>query len=278
MRSAATIRTLARTTAAVAPRRPRVPPRLARWLVVGLAGAALLGAGYQFWFRDSSLVRVEQATVEGLTTKDAPEIRRSLIAAASDMTTLHVRPEALERAVVAYPAVQSVEAVADFPHSLRVSVVEQSPAAVLAVRGERDTPVAADGTLLDGLRPERALPELSVTAAPAGERLRDPGALPALRVAEAAPEALAGRVRLTAERRGGALVVTLRDGPEIVFGDASRAAAKWAAAASALREPAAAGVRYVDVRLPERPVVGGESTGAEAATGDQSATQDSTEG
>lgn len=262
-----------RPRAGAAPRRPRVPPRLVRALVLALGCAALLAAGYQFWFRDSSLVAVERVTVEGLTTEQAPRVRKALVAAAGDMTTLHVRPESLERAVAAYPSVESVDVVADFPHSLRVTVVEQSPAAVLAVRGEGDTPVAADGTLLDGLSPSRALPELSVSAAPAGERLRDPAALPALRIAEAAPEALAGRVRLAAEGGDRALVAALRDGPEIVFGDASRAEAKWAAASAALADPSAAGAEYVDVRLPERPAVGGGSSASGDSNGEEGSTQ-----
>ena len=49
----------------------------------------------------------------------------------------------------------------------------------------------------------------------------------------------------------------LRNGPQIIFGDATRIDAKWAAAAAVLADSRAKGATYVDVRLPERPVAGG---------------------
>ncbi len=52
---------------------------------------------------------------------------------------------------------------------------------------------------------------------------------------------------------------------QIYFGDASRAHAKWMAAARVLADPSSQGAWYVDVRLPERPAAG-LAAGAAPAT------------
>ena len=52
-------------------------------------------------------------------------------------------------------------------------------------------------------------------------------------------------------------MVELRDGPELIFGDPTRARAKWTAAARVLADPKAEGASYVDVRIPGRPAAGG---------------------
>ncbi|MET0811192.1 MAG: hypothetical protein ABWY65_08780, partial [Thermoleophilaceae bacterium] len=45
--------------------------------------------------------------------------------------------------------------------------------------------------------------------------------------------------------------------PELIFGDARRARAKWAAAARVLADPEARGASYIDLRIPGRPAAGG---------------------
>jgi len=218
----------------------------------------LAGSGW-LWFRDSSFVAVEEASVSGLTTPDAPRLRAALTAAARDMSTLHVRVEELEKAVSPFPVVKEVRAEADFPHGLRIEVVEHRPVA-LAAGGEGEPPVALadDGTLLRRLKPERNLPVLELEGGlPAGDRLTDPDALQLLRAIAAAPGPLVGRVRGAGHRKGQGLVISLRKGPELLFGDAGRAGAKWAAAARVLAHEDAADAAYVDVRLPDRPVAGG---------------------
>src|ERR671916_2769923 len=95
-----------------------LPPRFRRRLTWLLAACLLLAAGYQFWLRDSSLVAVEEVSVTGLTTKDAPRLRAALASAARTMTTLHVEHSELERAVAAYPVVRDLQVHPDFPDKL----------------------------------------------------------------------------------------------------------------------------------------------------------------
>jgi cell division protein FtsQ len=229
-----------------------LPARLRRWLVVALAAGLVLAAGYQFWLRDSSLVAVEQVTVTGLTTKDAPRVRAALASAAHAMTTLHVRQDDLEQAIAAYPVVRALEVKADFPHGLEIHVVEHRPAALV-----NGMPVAGDGTILRGLPVEGSLPKIDARGNLEGDRLRDHAALHAARVAGGAPAALRPRLERIDLRSPDGIVVELREGPEIIFGDATRVHAKWIAAARVLADPEAEGATYIDVRLPGRPAAGG---------------------
>jgi cell division protein FtsQ len=232
-------------------------PSLQRRLAAALGATALATCGYLFWFRDSSLVGVERVAVSGLTTRDAGRVRDALSAAARGMTTLHVRTEELEDAVSGYPVVRSVRASADFPHTLRIRVIEHRAVARVSAAGAGPIPVAADGTVLRGLPMEGRLPLVRATDALPGRRVSDPRTLRLLRVAGTAPAPLANRLDRVSERRGRGIFVRLRRGTVLLFGDASRLRAKWAAAARVLADASARGATYVDLRLPERPAAGG---------------------
>jgi len=230
-------------------------PRMRRRLLAVAAALLLLTALYLLWFRDSGLVAVDRVSITGLSTEDAAEMRRALTDAAGDMTTLHVNEERLRRAVAAYPIVERLEVSADFPHTLRIRVVERRPAAVVEAGGSRIV-VSGDGSVLEGLRDPGPLPVIRASARP-GERLRERASLRLVAVAGAAPAALTRRLRDVGVERGKGIVVHTRRGPELIFGGLRRIHAKWMAAARVLADAKARGSSYVDVRLPERPAAGG---------------------
>jgi cell division protein FtsQ len=233
-----------------------LPPKLRRRLAAAAMAALVVAGLYFFWFRDSSFVRAERVSVTGLSTKDAKTLRRALVAAASSMTTLHVDHDRLEQVVAGYPVVRDLRVSADFPHSLRIQVVEHRPAAI-AVTGGTRVPVAGDGTILRGLPVPGKLPEVQVRGALPPERLRDPRALRFARIAGGAPAALSSRLATVREEKERGLVVEMREGPLLIFGALTRVRDKWAAAARVLADPEAQGATYIDVRLPERPAAGG---------------------
>jgi cell division protein FtsQ len=230
--------------------------RLRRHLLLVAVGLLVLGAGYQFWLRDSSLVAVEKVTITGLAASDSERVRLALTTAGRSMTTLHVDHEALERAVAGYPVVRELEVTTDFPHGLEIHVVEHVPAAIAVGHGGR-VAVAGDGTILQGVTADKRLPTVEVDGAVGVERLRDSTALASAAIAGAAPAALRGRIAEVGEDGRLGQVAQLRKGPEIVFGDATRLRAKWAAASRVLADLEASGASYVDVRLPGRPAAGG---------------------
>src|SRR5689334_22674594 len=138
------------------------------------------------------------------------------------MTTLHVRRDALEHAIAAYPVVKTLEVSPDFPHGLTIHVVEYRPAAIAG-----GLPVAGDGTILRGIPVEGSLPRIAVRGSLHGNRLTDAMALHAARIAGTAPLALRSRLESIEMQSQHGLVVEMRDGPELFFGDATRVHAKW---------------------------------------------------
>lgn len=230
--------------------------RLRRHLLLLAAALLVLASGYQFWLRDSTLVAVEKVTITGLSTPGSERVRLALTTAGRSMTTLHVDHEALERAVAGYPVVRELEVTTDFPHGLQIHVVEHVPVATAVGAGGR-VAVAGDGTILQGVTAEKRLPTVEVEGAVGVERLRDATALASAAIAGAAPAALRGRIAEVGEDGRLGQVAQLRNGPEVIFGDATRLAAKWAAASRVLADLEASGASYVDVRLPGRPAAGG---------------------
>jgi cell division protein FtsQ len=222
----------------------------------GLVAVLALAGGGWMWLRDSSLVAVRDVRITGVTASDGTQVKTALESAALEMTTLHVRPAALKEATANLSSVGSLKVSAKFPHTLSIHVIERQPVAALAPKGEDRIPVTGDGTVLRGVTAQRDLPNLAVDAAAIGPKLTDRRALRALTIAGAAPSVLLER---TDELRvsGKGVVVTLRNGPELVFGSDADARAKWIAAARVLAESSAAGATYLDLRIPGRVAAGG---------------------
>jgi cell division protein FtsQ len=238
---------------------PRVPVRLLAALALAIVTAAAW-----MWLRDSSLVAVRDVAVTGVSSSQGAEVRAALTAAADDMTTLHVREDDLREAVRRFSSVAGLRVETDFPHTLRIEVVERRPVAVVTL-GSQVIAVGAGGRLMRGVRPTSPLPSVTATRIAPGDRLSDPAALTAIGVLAQAPLPLRRRVSRAYRGKQG-LTLDLRQGPQLIFGDASDAAAKWQAAARVLAEPSAQGAVYLDVRVPGRVAAGGLGTAPEPET------------
>ena len=243
-------------------RRP-APPRPRTIIAIALV-LALLGGGW-LWLRGSSLVSVDRVTVMGLSGPTSDEIHSALSSAARNMTTLDVNMSALRMAVAPFPIVKSLSVTTQFPHGMRIRVIEQVPVGAVTVDG-RAIPVAADGTLLPSLNAS-GLSSIPLSVPPGGARLTDRVALAAVAVLAAAPAWLRTRVMQVSSTSANGLVAKMRDGPAIYFGSTSHLRAKWMAAAAVLADPSSEGAAYIDVTVPARPAVGGV---AGAASADQS--------
>lgn len=240
------------------PRAPRLSamPRLRRpslTLVVSVLVATALLLGGWVWLRDSSLVAVENVTVTGASGLGAPAVRSSLTGSAQQMTTLNVDHGALTDSVARFPLVKSISVKTKFPHRMTIIVHERQPVAVLVGAGGA-VAVAADGVVLTGI-PSSGLPVISVSSVVRGTRVVDPTIASQVDLMALAPKRLRREVtEVTAGAEG--LIVALRAGPQLRFGDGKRLAAKWVAAERVLRDPQAAGAGYIDVSIPERPASG----------------------
>jgi cell division protein FtsQ len=241
--------------------RPRPRPRvvLVLVLIVVLLGGAWL------WLRDSSLVAVQRVSVTGASGPDAAQIRSALVAAARNMTTLDVHMDGLRTAVAPYSVVKRLSVSTQFPHGIRIRVIEQIPVGAVVVGG-RTIAVAADGTVLHDVVPSASLPMIPLRVPPGGQRLSEPDALQAVAVLGAAPFQFLARISEVSTVASHGLVAQLRNGPSLYFGDSTRLAAKWVAVAAVLADSGSAGAPYIDVTDPERPAAGVGSTGTTAGT------------
>lgn len=226
------------------------PARVAAVVLV----AAVLGATW-FWLRDSSLVAVRHVEITGVSGPDSGRIRAALTAAAQTMTTLDFQRSRLQTAVAPYPAVKSLQVATDFPHGLRIHVIEELPSAILSAGG-RHMVVAADGVVLRGAATNRTLPMLPVRALPVGARVTDRENRQELAVLAAAPSKLAARVAAVLDTGAHGIVVKLRAGPSLYFGPADSLHAKWIAATAVLGSAGSAGAAYLDLSDPSRPAAG----------------------
>ena len=140
---------------------------------MGLLGCLItlpLLLGGWLWLRHSSLVAVRHVQVTGAQGPDAQAIESALVGAARHMSTLDVHPAALRAAVAPFPIVRGLQVNTDFPHGLRIRVIEQPPVAALVAAGARNA-VAADGMVLGPALLSASLPTLPGGAVPpAGEQ------------------------------------------------------------------------------------------------------------
>ena len=236
-----------------------LPPAWRRRLGVAIVAAVVLASGYLLWFRDSSLAKVEEVYVSGLSGPQSRSIRTALERAGLDMTTLHVNTADLRAAVADYPVVRSVSAEGDFPDKLRIHVELNLPVAILQTPSGRK-PVAADGLFLTTVPTSGSLPVISAKAPTPGERVTAGRAFDLLRVVALAPVPLRRRIGNVRIEGAKGIVAEVEKGPELIFGNAERLPAKWAAATRVLAAAGARGATYIDVRLPERPTAGGLPT------------------
>jgi cell division protein FtsQ len=225
-------------------------------ILIGVAAVAALAAGYFFWLRDSSLVAVNDVEVVGVTSGDRGAITDELTSVAEGMTTLDVDTAKLEAAATSHPTIKSISVDPNFPHGLRIEVTERPPV-MLVADGDKQTPVAADGTLLPGVAvPDGGLPVLELKKPPPASGLAG-AALDQAIVAGAAPEPLRPLIHAIEHTAEHGVVVTLRGGIPVYFGTSAEASQKWAAAAAVLADPKLDSLTYLDVRVPRRPAAGG---------------------
>ncbi len=233
-------------------------PRRRTLIVVVLAALALV-AFYYGWFRDSSLVSVKHVTVEGVSTSDGDRVKAALSEAAQGMSTLDVDQGKLESAVASFPTVAGISVDPSFPSGMTITVSERPPA-LIASDGKSETPVAADGTILSGVQLTKdeaaALPALRVQQVRESGHLEGSPLSKAL-VIGAAPASLRPLIEGEKIEPDLGVVVTMKGGFRIEFGPSENAASKWAAAAAVLADPKLQSLTYVDVRVPQRPAVGG---------------------
>ncbi len=222
---------------------------LAFWLCTAIVVGALLLA------RDSSVVAVENVRVVGLDGHYERRARRALEAEALTMSTLAVDRDGLRDSISEHVDLAGLRTSVDFPHGLTVYVSVRRAVATARIGG-RVAGVTAGGAVLASARDLTSLPRVEVTGGLRDNRLLGARPLAQLTVLGAAPDVLLRRVKSIKYGPRG-IVVTLDKGISLIFGDAAQAARKWRSVAAVLADPAAKGARYIDLRVADRPAIGG---------------------
>lgn len=229
-----------------------------RSLAVGLGVLAVAVGGYLV-ARESSLFAIDRIDVRGAS----PRVRHQVDAALASLVgkpLVGLDGSAVLSRVDALPTVESASYDRAFPHTLRVTVVPEQPAAVLR-RGAESWLVSSRGRVIERLSPTAAskLPRIWIsthTPVQTGAVLTAAGAAAAARVAGLAG-AFGARIASVSDS-GGSLVFHLRSGVEVVLGAGDHIGLKVAVVEHvlAILPP---GSTYLDVSNPGRPVSGIES-------------------
>jgi cell division protein FtsQ len=191
-----------------------------------------------------------------VSSADGDKVTAALTDAAKGMSTLDVQASKLASAVSGFPTVASVTADPSFPHGLTVHVTERTPALIVS-DGHNEIAAAGDGSLLPGADTNGSdLPLVHVDSIPSAGRLGGEP-LQEVHVVAAAPSPLRPLITAVAMTRDYGIDLSVKPGIELRFGTAGNSSAKWAAVSAILADPSVTSLRYMDVRVPSRPAIGG---------------------
>lgn len=190
-----------------------------RLRLAGYGGLSLLPLGVLGWLALSSpLLDVDEVAVTGTAALPARMVAETA-AVPRGSALVAVDLDAARARVAALPRVASVEVVRDWPGTVRVTVVERVPVAVVAGADGTRRLVDADGTAYaeagsgpDGVPPTAV--ELRVDAPSAG----DPATRAALAVVTDLPPALRDRLAWVAASSPTAVELGLDGGRRVLWG------------------------------------------------------------
>ena len=233
---------------------------------IAVALALVLG-GVGMWglARETSMFSVQTVEVEGASPAVAAQVRAAL-RSVYGTSLLSLDGAAVLRRIGDLPTVVSASYNRDFPHTLRVSVVPETPVALLR-QGPSSWLVSARGRVIAPVDRSRfrSLPRVWIPPAVAvetGTVLDDASGGAAARSVALFLRAGFGHHVAWAVRQGAALRVGLRTGLELRLGGAADLRLKIAIAKEivpTLMRPSLGGPAYLDLTVPERPVAGPES-------------------
>jgi cell division protein FtsQ len=240
----------------------RLPGNAIRVALVAASIVLLLLVGYVV-ARGTSMFAVRTIAISGGSPRARFEAKHAL---KGDLgrSLLRIDEHALSQRLDALPDIVSATFDRSFPHTLHVRL--KSERAVLLIRqgSTASWVVSSRGRVMRRLSsPKRSpLPRLwlpKTVAIDAGETLRAAdGGLAAAAVAPIVGRGYRGGVR-TVTSSPGSLTLTLKNGPQIRLGDIGDLRLKLMIARKILQYAAVHGITspaYVDVSVPERPVMG----------------------
>ncbi|MGH2688396.1 MAG: cell division protein FtsQ/DivIB [Actinomycetota bacterium] len=233
-----------------------------RVVAAAAAGAALTLGGVAVW--DSPVLDLRTVEVGGNTRVEARDV---VVASrlSDDDHLLRISTAGVASSVRESPWVSDARVERILPSTVRITVVERSPASVVPV-GTASWFVDREGVVLEQVPAGTTAPsfegdrlpvvaDLPVEAVLPGERLAPPQYRQALTVLHSLPAAVRERVTVVRAPTPDGFTLELSDGPEILFGSAEALRDKVFAVRALMEKAAADGLDLasIDVRVPTRP-------------------------
>jgi cell division protein FtsQ len=226
--------------------------RRLRRLTWALAGLALLVDGIAL--AHTGFVDVDEFAVAGTTNVSAAAIEHASGIDAGD-ALLTLDEARAERRIEELPWVAEADVVRQWPGTVRITVTERLPVAVLQVKDDPAVPLAlvdATGRVLEiGAHPEGLIAVTEVPPPLAEGDVVPPGARDALRIAEAANRRMPGAiVSLTS-----GLEATLGSGGVVVFGSVDDLDTKLMALSTVLNRVDLDCLDSLNLSVPDHPAL-----------------------
>jgi cell division protein FtsQ len=213
----------------------------APWLA-GLLAIVLLGlVGLVVY--DTSLLGVRGIAVHGNLIVSADQVRSAAaVPHGAPLASLDLR--AVQRRVGALPAVRQARITRDWPSTVVVTVTERTPVAVLGRPDKQYSEIDASGVVFRTVPDRPGKLPLVALSSPGPS---DPGTRAALQVLAALTDELRGLLDTLVADSPTQIRLRLRDGRQVVWGDASSSAVKAQVATVLLRRGDGA---VIDVSAP----------------------------
>ncbi len=243
------------------------------------------------WAVSGPLLGISNVTVVGYTGTERATVNETADLVAGTGSMVRLPKGDMRRALTRFPGVVDATVERDWPRSITVRVAMGEPVAVLAVAGGGRYLVSPTGQVMGRAGSRGGLPEIAVTAYPAGGVLSARGPHAALIFIGWLPPAIAGRVR-DLRAVGGGLEGKLTNGLVLRLGSATKLAEKAQALVAVLSQAdpqALDQAAYLDLANPDRPMLGssqqrtvapgfgtGTSTDGTITTGTPTAAADAT--
>jgi cell division protein FtsQ len=222
--------------------------------VVALLGLLYLGA------RETSVFAAQEIEITGGSTAVRESVRDAVQPVVGE-SLVALDQDELRRKLEALPTVRAVRLDRAFPHTLRIAVSPERPLAVLR-QGEEEWLVSAQGRVIRRLEEgSSSRPVVDVgdeVAVTTGDVVNADDVRHTLAALRRLPQGFPLSVD-TARVEEGAVLLDLAGGAELRLGGTRQLALKLVAAKRVLRALTAyerTDLGYLDVTVPERPVVG----------------------
>lgn len=234
---------------------------LASWFVLSVGLAVVVGASW--WVTNSPVFDLHSLQVRGNVHVSGAEVAR-LSGLGSTTNVLWFATGAVERRLESDPWILDARITRDLPSGITITVEERVPVAVSS--GPHRMLLAGDGVVLGPAGQDVRLPIVQTSGGlHAGDRVP---ASDALAVVRSVPLGLLPLVAEVGHDSAGSLVLGLRDGVSVLYGDATAAGAKSEALRAVLAWASRHGIRpgSVDVRAPTAPALSPQGIGQSASS------------